>query len=56
LRWQKVFAKSLYSNSNLVARAYVSGADATGFFGLALTFGASRRTGAAFAATFLRSK
>jgi hypothetical protein len=36
--------------------AYVSGADATGFFGLALAFGASRRTGAAFAAAFLRSK
>ena len=37
--------------------SYVSGVDdATCFFGLALVFGASRRTGAAFAATFFRSR
>jgi hypothetical protein len=37
-------------------RIYVSGVGAACFFGLALGFGASRRTGAAFAAAFLRSK
>lgn len=55
---ERIFAKSLYSSSNLElrTRVYVSAVEATCFFGLALVFGASRRTGTAFTATFLRSR
>ncbi len=54
---KSVFAKFLLQQqSGAPSRIYVSGVDATCLFGLALIFGASRRIGAAFAATFLRSK
>jgi hypothetical protein len=54
---ESVFAKSLYSSSNLeFPGVYDSAAGTTCFFGLALVLGASRRTGATCAAAFLRSK
>ena len=54
---ERIFRKVSAPASNLeCSRVYVSGVDATCFFGLALVFAASRRTGAAFAATFLRSR
>ncbi len=53
---KRISAKLLCSEQSGVPAVYVSGAGAACFFGLALVLGASRRTGAAFAATFLRSK
>jgi hypothetical protein len=46
----------LQQQSGVSLRIYVSGVGATCFFGLALIFGGSRRTGAACAATFFRSR
>ena len=53
---KKIFRNVTTSINQALFRVYVSGLGATCFFGLAFVFGASLRTGAAFAATFLRSK
>ena len=55
--WRRIFAKSPHPGAIWSPRrSYVSGAGATCFFGLALGLGTSRRTGAACAAAFLRSR